>query len=417
LLHIDVWGPYRVAGLDKTLYIYQATDDATRFSWGERLISRADLANTVIRVDKRIETTHNVKIRGYRCDFEFSNRKVLDAWIEKENKFFEATVPYSHHQNGVGERAFRTDRDKVAPMMQELALPKVVSRIISGRGDELMSETTQIEKLWPEAYEHAIWLKNRSPTRALKNKVTPWESVYGHQPNLDREKIWGSRAYVTVPPELQMRQSKLTSPRAWLGYFVGCESESVYRIWNPEKKKVLRISTARIDDGNGLDDPHPEGNPAPSRGAPDNNRPTQDDESESSPSDADQSDGADSADEGGQLPADDGEELFVGMVVDEHDDDFRVSSSWGGDPSGIPVLSTLADDSVLSSALIRYPPQYPPEPKDDDSDESADDEWELFVGMTGATRPAPDKCQNCFNKVRTCEGGPWGRMHRANGEL
>lgn len=50
--------------------------------------------------------------------------------------------------------------------------------------------------------------------------------------------------------------TKLHSPRGWLGYFVGCESEAIYHIYSPEKHKVYRIGVARVEDGEGLDDPH-----------------------------------------------------------------------------------------------------------------------------------------------------------------
>jgi hypothetical protein len=41
-----------------------------------------------------------------------------------------------------------------------------------------------------------------------------------------------------------------------MGYFVGCDSESIYRIYSEEKHKVFRIGVARVDDGEGLQDPH-----------------------------------------------------------------------------------------------------------------------------------------------------------------
>lgn len=50
--------------------------------------------------------------------------------------------------------------------------------------------------------------------------------------------------------------TKLHNPRGWLGYFVGCESEAIYHIYSPERHKVYRIGVARIEDGEGLSDPH-----------------------------------------------------------------------------------------------------------------------------------------------------------------
>lgn len=116
----------------------------------------------------------------------------------------------------------------------------------------MLRNCTAPERLWPEVWKHAVWLKNRSPTRALKNRKTPYELITIYPPNLQRERIWGSRAYVTTPPEL--RGPKLHEPRGWFGYFMGCESESVYRIWNTVKNRIVRVLIARIDDGEGIDD-------------------------------------------------------------------------------------------------------------------------------------------------------------------
>ena len=139
-------------------------------------------------------------------------------------------------------------------MIQEQAITGPITRIITERGKEMLRNSSIPESLWPEAIKYSVWLKNRSPAKALKNKKTPFEAIENLQPSLAREKIWGSRAYVIIPLETRRGDTKLHSPRGWLGYFVGCESELIYRIWDLEKKRVLRISAARIDDGEGLDD-------------------------------------------------------------------------------------------------------------------------------------------------------------------
>lgn len=67
-------------------------------------------------------------------------------------------------------------------------------------------------------------------------------------------KIWGSRVYVTYPPE--QRSKSLLALRGWIGYLVGCENDSVYLVWDPKKKTVKRIDQLRVDEGEGLDDHH-----------------------------------------------------------------------------------------------------------------------------------------------------------------
>ena len=145
-------------------------------------------------------------------------------------------------------------------MVQETSISGQISKIISEKGTELLRVSSIPENLWPEAIQHAVWLKNRTPARALRKKdaKTPYEALKGNKPTLTRERIWGSRAYVTYPPEFRDRadMTKLHSPRGWLGYFVGCESEAMYHIYSPEKHKVYRIGAARVEDGEGLDDPH-----------------------------------------------------------------------------------------------------------------------------------------------------------------
>lgn len=259
LVHIDTWGPYPIEAYDGTRYFVLITDDATRWTWYDPINSRDEVTMALLKLHRRIERTKNTKIRRYRCDNEFVQRAII-AYCETNGVEMEAVAPYAHHQNGVEERAHRTIRERASAMTQELTLPQQITKIVTTRGEELLRSSSAPEILWNEAFKHAIWLKNRSPTKSHKYEKTPFELVEGRTPDLSRERIWGSRAYVTSPPEKRIGEPKLHTPRGWLGYFVGCESESVYRIWHPEEKKVYRISVARIDDGQGLDDHHDEAN-------------------------------------------------------------------------------------------------------------------------------------------------------------
>ena len=258
LIHVDTWGSYPVAEWDKTKFFLMATDDATRYTWCERFNHKNEIPEALHNLHKRLEKTHNFTIRRYRVNNELIWNTKLLKWYEKHSITVKPITPYAHHQNEVAERAHQTEREKAATMLQENNLSSQLSCIIRERGEEMLQNSNISEKLWPEAFSHAVWLKNRSLTKALKNKKTSWEGLESRKPDLSRERVWGSRAYVTQPHEIRtsMRDSKLITPRGWLGYFVGCESESVYCIWSPEKNKVLWISAARIDDGEGLDDNH-----------------------------------------------------------------------------------------------------------------------------------------------------------------
>jgi hypothetical protein len=255
LMHADVY-IYNKVAWDGTAYILAITDDATRFTWSARLQKRGDLPAAFIQLHRLIQKQRDIKVRSYRFDHEFLRNDELSLWMEKNAITIEVNVPHEHYMNGVSERAWRTERDKAAAMVQEQHISEKIMNILDARTAETLRQTTLPETLWPEAFEQAIWLKNRSPTRALKSKITPWEALNGLKPNLAVERIFGSRTFAAIPPEKRGVKS-LYSPRANLGYFVGRESESVLRVWDPEAKKVLRITDARTDDGQGLDDPHP----------------------------------------------------------------------------------------------------------------------------------------------------------------
>ena len=256
LMHVDSWGPYAISGYDGSKRAMMFTDDATRFSWIDLYQEATQAPDIFINLHKRIERSHGIKIRNYRIDHEFQIGDVK-KWLDRHHIGIEPTVPYQHHEAGVAERGWRTVREKASVMIADTNPSLQAAKIITEKGIEMLRETSIPESLWPEAMRHSVWLKNRAPTRALKSKSTPFEALHKIKPSLSGERIWGSRAFVTFPPETHRHgKPKLHTPRGWIGYFVGCESESIYHIYSEEKKKVFRVGAARIQDGVGLDDPH-----------------------------------------------------------------------------------------------------------------------------------------------------------------
>jgi hypothetical protein len=257
LLHVDTWGPYPVLGWDSTKYLLFATDDATRFTWCVSVSDKDELPRKVQRLVRKIQKEYKTVVRSMRLDNEIPRYSQFTHWIEKHGITLEPTAPHAHHQAGVAERNHRTVRDKASAMVGEHSISGQITNIIAGKGTEMLMGSSIPEKVWPEALKHATWLKNRSPTRALKSNKTPWEAVKGAKPNMERERIWGSRAYVTYAHSDKRRNGpKVHTRRGWVGYYMGCESDSICLIWDPATETVKRISMARVEDGEGLDDRH-----------------------------------------------------------------------------------------------------------------------------------------------------------------
>ncbi|KDQ59220.1 hypothetical protein JAAARDRAFT_88003, partial [Jaapia argillacea MUCL 33604] len=69
--------------------------------------------------------------------------------------------------------------------------------------------------LWGEAVMHAVWLKNRMATKALKGK-TPFEEVFGRKPDLSGLKEWG--CCVWVHDTLGLKLDGHAKPGQWVGF-------------------------------------------------------------------------------------------------------------------------------------------------------------------------------------------------------
>lgn len=257
LIHIDTWGPYPIPGLKGERYCEFYTDDATRFTWVDFLITKDGIPLVTTARLTKIEVAHNIVVRRVRTDNEFVHSSLRDYCTTK-GITQEFIVPHAHNQNGVSERVNRTVRERASAQLQDYA-PTPRLAILTGRATEALRSATLPEALWTEAIRDSVWKKNRSPTKALKFKKTPYEALTGLQPDLSREQAWGTRVYVTIPPEKRAAKnfSKLHSPRAYPAYYVSTESEQIIRVWDPELQKVSRITAPRIDDGAGMDDPQP----------------------------------------------------------------------------------------------------------------------------------------------------------------
>lgn len=456
MVHMDVWGPYPIEGFDGTRYFLFITDDCTRYTWSARFDKKYQLFEVFKSLVKLIQKVFNITIRCCRFDNEFE-RGPIGKWCNSHSIAREPIEPYAHYQNGVAERTNRTIREKAAPMVQETSISGQVSKIISEKGNELLRISKIPENLWPEAIQHAVWLKNRTPARALRKKdaKTPYEALRGMKPSLTRERIWGSRAYVTYPQELRhmAEMTKLHNPRGWLGYFVGCESEAMYHIYSPEKHKVYRIGVARIEDGEGLRDPHDapcleDRIPTPDVAFTDNNH-SEDGSESSSDSDKDYDDGESSHEQHTVISSDEeiaDQEHHVSEAAHESQDEVEDADDEDDTDNGDLGLNNVSKYFNQSKHAGMAKRKFPDDPivaprksrrathgqrdinlehSDSDLSDLNDDSWYhsedgkvsqaywQFVAKRGGGHmknflPDDDKCDRCFRTGRRCDSAENG---------
>ena len=91
------------------------------------------------------------------------------------------------------------------------------------------------QKFWVEALQTAVYVRNRSPSKAVSGK-TPYEAWTGERPNVDHLRIFGCRAYAHVAKDERKKLDSKARKCILLGY--GIETKG-YRLYNMENSRVF----------------------------------------------------------------------------------------------------------------------------------------------------------------------------------
>ncbi|KAJ0576790.1 putative RNA-directed DNA polymerase [Helianthus annuus] len=155
IVHTDLCGPMQVPSLGNSFYYLLFIDDLTRMCWVYFVAHKSEVFGKFRSFKAMVERECERHIKVLRsdrggefCSTEF-NRYCEQAGIRRE-----LTVAYTPQHNGVVERKNRTVMNLARSMLHERQLPSF---------------------LWAESVATAVYVLNRSPTKALVNQ-TPLEA-------------------------------------------------------------------------------------------------------------------------------------------------------------------------------------------------------------------------------------------------
>ena len=138
----------------------------------------------------------------------------LRDWFNSKGITLEISAPDTQQQNGVAERYNRTTHEHAVAMLKDMGIS---------------------DGFWPEAHEYSNYVRNRTPTVALK-RTTPYEVFHGRKPDVATLRIFGSRCHVRIPKE---KRGKLDA-HSIDGIFCGFAPRSkAYKVWIPAKHKFI----------------------------------------------------------------------------------------------------------------------------------------------------------------------------------
>lgn len=206
LVHTDICGPIKDESMAGFKYFITFIDDYSRKTFVYFLKHKSEAFEKIKEFKSLAETQTGQKLKVLRSDNggEYVNKKV-DAYLREHGIQHQLTIPYTPQQNGVAERANRTIAEKARSMLQEAGLPA---------------------RYWAEAVNTAVYLKNRSPTLAVKNQ-TPEERWTGRKTDLSHLKVFGCRAFKHIPDEKRTKLDPKSCELVFVGY---CEESKGYRL-------------------------------------------------------------------------------------------------------------------------------------------------------------------------------------------
>ncbi|KAK9707673.1 GAG-pre-integrase domain [Popillia japonica] len=175
--------------------------------------SRANHMLELIHSDvlgKRVESLGGAKYFVTFIDDKKYTNGEFEAFLRENGIQHQLTVEHNPEMNGVAERANRTIIEKARSMLQEASLE-------------------------PAYWAEAVYLKNRSPTKALSGML-PEEYWTGKKINLQHLKVFGSRAFAHIPKEKRTKWDANSKEMLMVGY---CENSEAYRLINPDDPRKV----------------------------------------------------------------------------------------------------------------------------------------------------------------------------------
>ena len=219
LVHTDLIGPMPVEPRSCAKYVLTFIDDHSGYALVAFIRNKDATAQHFKSMACWAETFTGQSLTSVHSDRggEFLGKE-LQTFFSSRGITHQTSVPHTPQQNGQAERFNRTLLEKAEAIRQHACLPR---------------------SFWQDAVETALHIYNRQPMRCHQWR-TPIEVFNGDKPDVSYFRVFGSHAYVFIPPEQQ--RDKL-SPKAKEMVFIGYEPNTKgYRFWSTAQHRVF-IST------------------------------------------------------------------------------------------------------------------------------------------------------------------------------
>jgi hypothetical protein len=194
--------------------------------WVPVLGSKGEAANGSRHAQAAAEAECGGKLRVLRTDDggEFMAAEFA-SYCADEGIQRHYSAPYSPQQNGVVERHNQTVVGMAQALLKQRGMPAV---------------------FWGEAVVPAVYILNRSPTKALDGR-TPYEAWHGCKPAVSHLRVFGCLTFAKELGHIGKLDDRST-PGVFIGY---AEGSKAYHILDPETQHVRTARDVLFNEGRG----------------------------------------------------------------------------------------------------------------------------------------------------------------------
>ena len=214
LVHLDVWGPYRISTKEGYRFFLIVVDDYTGSVWVYLLKSKDEVCEYIISFFNMLQTQFQKTVKIFRSDnrTEFVNTRFKN-FVNEKGIIHQTSCIYTPQQNGVVERKHRHLLNVARALMFQSGIPL---------------------NMWHECILTATYLINRTPSSILGGKC-PYELIYGFPPVLDHLRNFGCLSFVMIP-NISDKFASRSEKCVFLGY---CNSKKGYRLFSLDTKQIV----------------------------------------------------------------------------------------------------------------------------------------------------------------------------------
>jgi histone deacetylase 1/2 len=188
LVFSDVWGP-APQSVGRFAYYVSFIDDYSKFIWIYLIRHKSEVFERFRDFQNLVERQFDRKIKSMQMDWG-GEYQSLNSFFNRIGIHHLVSCPHAHQQNGAAERKHRH---------------------IIEMGITLLAHASMPLKFWDEAFQTAVFLINRLPSKVINND-TPLHPLYGEELDYTSLRTFGCavwpnlRAYNTR--KLQFRSKR-----------------------------------------------------------------------------------------------------------------------------------------------------------------------------------------------------------------